>query len=352
LHVIRNSPAHYASVLSIEDLDRFLQSEQLPAAFVNVVSHGTLHPDEQWSQLKEAARGQVRVAIPERLFALYVKGATLILNQVHHGLPSLSRLCRTLTGQLGFPARANIYISPPSAQGFSRHSDDHEILILQISGRKTFLLYPEGNAMEQADLGPGDLLYLPRGLAHEAKSAAAPSVHISLGLKPRYAFHLLEELAALARKHPDFQNLVPTSSANPQAKRAFEEDFVGRLVSMLRVTLPETLDTWGSPSSQTKSQIMGWPRRLSNLLQIDELSPDSIVGTQEGVLFALEEKGKELHLTFGDHLLTFPAFLKTSLHRVLSGTPVVIRDIPGMMPAAGKVEFVRTLVTVGLLSTQ
>lgn len=349
LFVGRSSASYNDDILRIEDLDVFLQSEQLPSALLNVVTNGECHPEEEWSRVKQAARGQARVAIPDRLFALYQRGATLILNQAHHAIPPLSLACRELFVELGFPARANVYITPPDSQGFSRHTDDHEILILPISGRKNFYLYPEGGEPVEIELCAGDLLYLPRGLVHEARSSTMPAVHVSLGLQPLYGFHLVEELAALARQHPDFQIPVPYGAASQGAKESFGREFLRRLLGMTGETTVEGLASRRIRALADR-QSTGWPGRFHDLLYLDEMRGDTTIAARPGIVIDFEEDEKSLHVRFGGKQVTVPRFLKGSLQRVLDGRAVTIREIPGLMAEQGKVDFARPLVQSGLVS--
>jgi mannose-6-phosphate isomerase-like protein (cupin superfamily) len=349
LYIRRNSADYYDDILRIEDIDRFLESEQLPAAFVNVVTDGTNHPEEEWSRIKVAARGQDRVAIPDRLFALYREGATLILNQAHRAIPALSLACRELFAELGFPARANIYITPPNSQGFSWHADDHEILILAISGRKSFYLRPAGGETVEVDLRAGDLLYLPRGLVHQARSSSVPAVHLSMGLKPLYGFHLVEELAVLARQNPDFQTIVPDRAASRGEKETFEKEFSRRLLRLIEETSGEML-AGRCARARVDGQSTGWPGRFRDLLRLDEMTGESIIAARTGIVTLFEEDEKNVHVSFAGKHLTVPKFLKLSLERILEGSPVAIREIPGLIPPQGKVEFTRPLVESGLVS--
>jgi cupin superfamily protein len=349
LYIGRNRADYHDDVLCVEDIDRSLQSEQLPAAFVNVVSNGVLHPEEEWSRIKHAARGQDRVAIPDRLFTLYQGGATLILNQAHHAIPTLSLACRELFVELGFPVRGNIYITPPNSQGFLRHTDDHEIFILTISGRKSFCLYPEGAQPAEIEVQAGDLLYLPRGLAHEARSSGLPAVHLSMGFQPLYGFHLVEELAVLARRHPDFQMLVPRQAASRGVKEAFEEEFFCRLRRMIGETPVETL-AGQCARAQADSQSKGWPGRFHDLLRMNEMTEKTIIAARPGIITLFEEDEKNVRVNFAGKHVMVPKFLKLSLERVLEGDPVTIREIPGLLAPQGKVEFAKPLVESGLVS--
>src|SRR6185312_713101 len=168
-HIARNDRSFYAEILQTSDIDRLLQNEQLPAAFINVVRRGKKIPISGWSRMTRSARGQCRLAIPEKVLDFYSDGATLILNRADHSIPSLNLLCRRLAQESGFQIHANIYLTPPGSAGFRRHADQHEVFVLQIAGSKTWSIEPRGS---RADLviREGDLLYLPRGLAHSAQS--------------------------------------------------------------------------------------------------------------------------------------------------------------------------------------
>uniref|UniRef100_A0A0N5B8B2 Bifunctional lysine-specific demethylase and histidyl-hydroxylase n=1 Tax=Strongyloides papillosus TaxID=174720 RepID=A0A0N5B8B2_STREA len=94
---------------------------------------------------------------------------------------------------------ANNYITPPKSSGFSPHWDDIDAFLLQVEGRKfwtvwspenvesMFPLYSSGNFTErdtrnnkivfQGWLEQGDLLYIPRGFIHHAKTDAQRTSH-------------------------------------------------------------------------------------------------------------------------------------------------------------------------------
>jgi ribosomal protein L16 Arg81 hydroxylase len=339
LHIENSAPERFTDILSLADIDRFLQSEQLPAAFINVVSNGVKEPVEDWSGMAEAARGEVRVAIPERLLALYRNGATLILNQAHHSLSGVAHACRTLASELRFPVRANIYITPPESQGFASHSDDHELLILLIAGSKEFLLSPQSGEAVRIRLAAGDLLYIPRGLAHEARSGSELSVHVSLGLNPIYGFHLIEELAAVARDDPRFQQMAADLS---------REEFLQKLEELLANNPLEQL-TGRRFQSLVEHQARGWPGRFTDLLQINQMTPETVLKARSGILTSREDDGECVRIHFASTWINVPKFLEGSLAQILSGKPFAIREIQGLMSVGGKAGFVKPFVEAGLL---
>jgi hypothetical protein len=349
LFIARQSPAWYADVLTVGDLDLFLESEQIGAAFINVVSHGVALPMTEWSRTSTAARGDAVVAVPEKLFDFYRNGATIILNQAHHSIPKLSRACRILAQELGFPARANVYITPVNAQGFDRHSDDHEILILVIAGSKKFSLFPTDSETIDVDLQAGDLLYIPKGLQHEARTLDGYSVHLSLGLEPVYEFQLIEELAEIARQDPRFQ--APAGSEGRWAATPGEsgKDFWLKLQGFLSEDRSQALLSTRL-RKLAMSQGRALPDRLSDLQRIHEITLDTIVAARSGLSVRLEENGKSLHVILGSKLLVVRSFLRGAVERLFEESPLAIRDIPGMIPEQGKIAFVRPFIAEGFVS--
>ena len=345
LFIERNSAHFYDDVLRIEDIDLLLQSDVLPTNFVNVVSNGTAHPLEEWSRVEKAARGETRIVIPEKLLALHCAGATLILNQIHRSVPRLNRACLILAQDLGFPVRANVYVTPTGAQGFNRHSDDHEIFILQISGEKTFLVYGDtGN--QEIRLKAGDFLYLPAGVFHEAHTAQSPSIHASVGLYPVRAYELIEELAALARQSPAFQRLIPATPLgvldhNSELLHDLTSLFASHGVSGLQERLRR-------PYLHAQSRLV--PGQFSNIFNLDTVDMDTIISKRPEVSVAMSVHGSELKLENGTRSLNVASFLRNSISQVLSGTPTTVRSIEGLLTDAGKISLVKSLIGIGVIT--
>ena len=71
-----------------------------------------------------------------------MRGATLVLSQMHEVHLPLGRFCRGLEQIFLHPAQCNIYLTPPGAQGFRTHYDTHDVLILQVQGEKLWRYWP------------------------------------------------------------------------------------------------------------------------------------------------------------------------------------------------------------------
>lgn len=219
----------YAGLLSIADLDAFLRTDAARHPRVSMADGGRqgnaaippdeyLHPDSS------------RVDLP-RLLARHDAGGSLVVSQFHELHAPLAQFCRGLEKVFLHPVQANIYLTPPGAQGFRVHFDTHDVLVLQVSGAKSWRVWddipfalpsratPWANKQDPAGtahaltLNPGDALYLPRGVMHEAaaQSGDAPSLHITIGfLEASIADMLRELLETLEAENPALRASIPS----------------------------------------------------------------------------------------------------------------------------------------------
>jgi ribosomal protein L16 Arg81 hydroxylase len=141
------------------------------------------------------------------LFSSYLDGCSIVLNHADLLSPYIAALCEDL--QHSFPhAYANSYLTPPNSQTVPPHADDRDVLIFQLVGSKDWQVYetipvvypypheqvgkggvpvpPEvldGPVTLSVRLEPGDVLYMPRGMVHQARSTPdCPSFHITVAL--------------------------------------------------------------------------------------------------------------------------------------------------------------------------
>ena len=134
----------------------------------------------------------------------FADGYTIIFGGVERYVRTIASLAHSIEAELNFPIQVNAYVTPPGSQGLVAHYDDHDVLILQIQGSKSWYLYdgpdvppremhPEKNKAVAVDglplladlcLEVGDVLYLPPGRVHAAEANSEPSVHLTVGLHP------------------------------------------------------------------------------------------------------------------------------------------------------------------------
>jgi hypothetical protein len=221
-------PGRYRALLSVEDLDAFLATEAARSPRISMADGSrqgsAALPEEAYTR----ADGTVD---PAALFARFDAGATLVISQFHELHPPLMRFCRGLEQAFLHGVQANIYLTPPGAQGFRAHYDTHDVLVLQVSGDKQWRVWPgqplpaptrrtpwanqvspQGEP-ELLTLRPGDSLYIPRGVMHDASAQEGDeaSLHITVGfMEPSWAQALRLALDALEESDPAFRAAFPS----------------------------------------------------------------------------------------------------------------------------------------------
>jgi bifunctional lysine-specific demethylase and histidyl-hydroxylase NO66 len=130
----------------------------------------------------------------------FADGYTIVLESIHRYVRPIASLLHAIEVELNFATQVNAYFTPPESRGFVAHYDDHDVLILQLSGSKIWHLYDGIDVAPRAalrhepvaadalpsptdvHLEVGDVLYVPGGRVHAAESASEVSVHLTVGV--------------------------------------------------------------------------------------------------------------------------------------------------------------------------
>lgn len=196
-HIKGSSPDRFADLLSVAALDAHLRTDGARTPRIAMADEGRNGsagvPEEEF------ALPDGRVDLP-RLLERFDQGASLVVSQFHETHPPLADFCRGLERLFLHPVQSNIYLTPPAAQGFRTHFDTHDVLVLQVEGRKRWRVW-DGERIERPTrrtpwpgnmppigephlltLEPGDALYIPRGIMHDAATEPGePSLHATIG---------------------------------------------------------------------------------------------------------------------------------------------------------------------------
>ncbi|GMY35125.1 hypothetical protein FCV25MIE_30367 [Fagus crenata] len=144
----------------------------------------------------------------------YKEGYTVALRGMEFRFKSIAAIANGLASIFGQPSvGVNMYLTPPNSQGLARHFDDHCVFVCQLFGTKQWTvssqpnvllprLYDHLDSLQDAEaensvtdcrkflLKEGDILYIPRGIHHEActdnsdpNGSAAGSLHLTLGIE-------------------------------------------------------------------------------------------------------------------------------------------------------------------------
>ena len=143
-------------------------------------------------------------------------GATIIITALHLRDARVALFIQQLEAGFQHPTGANLYFTPESNQGFKTHTDDHDVFVLQLQGRKSWTLYDIEDPAQcpplrhaptfpvQLVLEQGQALYIPKGYPHFAATEGSSSTHLTVGLYPFQLSELVSRsLVEVARDYPE-----------------------------------------------------------------------------------------------------------------------------------------------------
>jgi ribosomal protein L16 Arg81 hydroxylase len=303
-----------------------------------------------------------------KVYQLFHEGSTITLAFLDTVVPSLTAFCRSLEEEFSCPFQTNIYMTPPNAQGAKPHYDTHDVFVLQVAGSKKWTIFGTpvelplpgqefdskvheiGEPTLEFELQPGDTAYVPRGVAHEARSTDTVSLHITTGmLRYTWADLLLELVANASLQDAAFRKALPPGFARQDFDRGQARETMRALMQKIpqAANLEETLGSFVDEfMSSCPPLLRGQFAQLANL---DRLTPDSIVGAREGAVARLQENGDAIKIdSYRQHIM-IPAFASEAVRFALSHPRYAVRDLPGNLDDAGKLTLVRRLIREGLL---
>lgn len=172
-------------------------------------------------------------AFKEQIDAFHALGYSVRIPLPRSISPTLDEFLRSLEFFFHKPASTWAFWSRADAKA-PPHHDDHDLIAIQIKGRKRWFISTDPPALpnvwkrgptppptlarhEVVEIGPGDLLYLPRGTDHRVESLE-DSLHLSIVFVP---LTLREAISAVLDHLSDFD-------------RSFRETVGGRLVFSVR----------------------------------------------------------------------------------------------------------------------
>ncbi len=193
-----------------------------------------LHPN-LFTEHLESRRGRVIPAIDtHRLGQLLADGVTVVADALHTVDPTLEIACRAMRWWTGEMVRVNAYLTTGAAAGFGLHWDDHDVIVVQVAGTKTWEVRgtsrpapmyrdaqpnttPPDQIVWSGELTAGQVMHIPRGHWHQAtrgdQDPRGFSLHLTFGFTRRTGVDWLAWVADQARevelaradlpRHPD-----------------------------------------------------------------------------------------------------------------------------------------------------
>jgi ribosomal protein L16 Arg81 hydroxylase len=205
-HIRRGRAGHFDSLLpGPASVERLFEHVRPEAPTVRLVKGG----EDRDPSTYRLANDTLDI---DRIRDSFAEGYTVVFNGIERYVRALASLSHSIEVELNFPTRINAYLTPPESAGFAPHYDPHDVLVLQMQGSKTWQVSgddavpahdmqrgmgvgtPGLASPADVSLGPGDVLYLPRGQVHSAQTQSEPSLHLTVGLHAPTVLTLLTHL--------------------------------------------------------------------------------------------------------------------------------------------------------------
>jgi hypothetical protein len=222
----------FADLFGESAVDSLVSEHGLRTPFVRMAKDGDVVASRRFTRSGGAGATIADQLADDKVLGLLADGATLVLQALHRTWPPLMRFGTALAAEIGHPIQINAYITPPQNQGFAAHYDNHDVFVLQISGRKQWRIHEpvladplptekwEQRRAEVAArateaplidtvLSPGDSLYLPRGYLHSASALGELTIHLTVGVHPLTQHTLLQRLVEVVGAGDGLRGSLP-----------------------------------------------------------------------------------------------------------------------------------------------
>jgi cupin superfamily protein len=185
-------------LLSWDDLNAILSTGTLQPPRLRLYRQGSPVPVERYTQTATVGGERRAVVRPVDLYAQLRDGASLIIEAIDRLHPPIRAAADDLICLVREPVQANLYLLWGETHGFDAHWDDHDTVIVQVMGTKSWTVHGPGRTHPmRLDANPdhtcpdatvwegvleaGHALHVPRGWWHTVCGTGEVSLHLTFG---------------------------------------------------------------------------------------------------------------------------------------------------------------------------
>ncbi len=367
---LRHGADFVDGLFDLDDIDELLTGAALRHPSFRIVKDGAeAHPDAYTHRSMPWGRGTVSGYIDyDKTLALIRGGGSLVLDQVHRIHPPLAELTRSVELAMGAAARADATMTPAGARALVPHYDVQDVFVVQTAGHKHWQVHAPHVALPVAGqdcppqgvepgellldvvLEPGDVLYLPRGFVRVATALDRTSLHASICTAPRTHLDLLHELVDAARDDVRLRRGLRLDLHGPADSTDEEQAELARVLQDLSriADLDGLLDRLARKLADTRMPLLAGA--LADHARVGELTLDSLLVLREGMVWRAESLGDEVRLSFHGKQVRMPWHAIQTARFIGEAGPFRVREVPGELDDAQRLDLCRSLVEEGLLS--
>nr|CTQ88673.1 myc induced nuclear antigen [Kibdelosporangium sp. MJ126-NF4] len=260
----------------------------------------------------------------------------MVLDSLDSFDPTMEIACRALQWWARELVQVNVYLTTQEAAGFSLHWDDHDVVIVQLSGQKSWdvrgrsrpvPMYrdaepnaePSDDVVWSGTMQPGDVMHVPRGYWHQATRAdrgIGYSLHVTFGFVKRTGVDWLTWVADRSRERETFRHDLRRSdhpSEQEPQQDELQED-VARLLADYSIGeyLMRREAERPPPRHVATRGVFGPP---AEVVCIADFPPH------------IEREGQALAVVAAGKRITFAQRAEPVVRELLSGRPVVLAEL-------------------------
>jgi Cupin superfamily protein len=356
-HVTATASGYRDQQGMVEELDHFLDRTDIRYPSLRLVRDGVEVPLADYArELRLGPHISNDWIVNEEVFARYNAGATIVLQMLQHCVPGFGQSANAIETMFGANVQLSAFITPPSAQGFTAHYDTYSFFAIQLYGSKRWSLYDRTSLLPVRDdrdsddkwvevpptcelkLCAGDVLFVPRGLYHSAKTSDEPSVHMTVGIFRPTLLDVFRDSLPLLQAGQSLRQSVSTSAADDSAS--------------IRTFVGERLDpSYGLERTRARvfdRHIDARSGRLADLLSRRFESSDRFV--RQPIPYVLASGPNALHLRYCGKELTFPSFSKELIEYICAARgPFSRQSLPRIIDDDSRNVLLEHLVTEGFI---
>jgi hypothetical protein len=312
-------------------LDVIMRRSLAPPQFRCFQNGVELHPDAYLTQAVTGRGQTLPMANMDRLGQLLHSGCTVVLDALDSFDPTMEIACRALQWWSREIVQVNIYLTTNDAAGFSLHWDDHDVVIVQLAGEKSWEVRgasrpapmyrdaepnrePSEEIVWAGVMKAGRVIHIPRGFWHQATRTGRGdgfSLHVTFGFVKRTGVDWLSWAADRSREHESFRHDLDRS-------RPFVTDqFVTEATSLLATHPVEKF-------LATREQERPPPRQVATF---GVFGPPKSVVCVTDFPPRVERHDQTVDVLAAGKRLSFSVRAEPVLRLLLSGHPVDLADV-------------------------
>lgn len=366
LLIRRGDPRFYEGLLTDRDLEDIISTSDLRYPAIRLAKDGSYYPPQAYTTDVTLDRLTFH-GVPDvnRISLEYGKGATVSLPSLQRTWVPLSSLCIRLEEALDYAVHANVYITPGDAAGFPPHYDTHEVLVLQIAGKKRWLIdepplklphssqrfksadYAPGPRIMETELLAGDALYLPRGYVHSTTTSEYHSAHITLGINVLTWADLVREFMPSCVDNEECRGGLPPGFASRAELRRELKQQLTRMFPIVPIEHEVLIDLAIALVHSRRRQN---PARFRADVRV--ITANSLLHTPARQRYEIAQSKDHLMLDFDRRRFLFPGATRGILEAMCARTTFRVADLAAGPDTEAALTFARALQCIGFLQVK